>query len=92
MATGTVAVSFEIMAPQANRVFLAGSFNGWKPAAVALAYSTGGRWTTKLSLPPGQHEYRFVVDGRWVADPFCTTCLPNPFGGLNSVVEVAAPA
>lgn len=86
---GKVPVTFEIMAPQASSVFLAGSFNGWKPAVMALGYSTGGRWTTKLFLPPGRHEYLFVVDGQWVGDPADGRSVPNPFGGLNSVVEVS---
>ena len=45
----------------------------------------------ELALPPGTHEYRFVADGVWMADPANPRTVPNPFGGLNSVIEVLPP-
>ena len=40
-------------------------------------------------LPPGVHQYRFVVDGQWSDDPACTQRAPNPFGGENMMRRVA---
>lgn len=42
-----------------------------------------GSWTITISLTPGQHEYRFIVDGQWADDPHCDIRKPNPFGGEN---------
>ena len=45
------------------------------PAAPAAALAPGsqdadgdGVWTTTIELPPGEHPYKFVVDGEWIAD------------------------
>ena len=42
---------------------------------------------TELALPPGTYEYRLVVDGEWIADPSAKETVPNPFGGVNSVLK-----
>ena len=89
-ASGTV--HFALPYLPAHEVFLAGSFNGWQPAALRLEDARGDAWTADVPLPPGVHEYRFVVDGRWIADPNNPRTVPNPFGGRNSVVEVDPPA
>jgi hypothetical protein len=47
-----------------------------------------GRWVKELVLPPGAYQYRLVVDGEWMADPLAKETMPNPFGGMNSVVKV----
>ncbi len=82
-------VEFAVEAPQAETVFLAGDFNDWSPHGTPLARQTNGRWTATLPLRPGLHRYRFVIDGRWSHDPRNTYQEANPFGELNSVVEVA---
>ena len=46
----------------------------------------------KLALSSGTYEYCFVVDGVWKPDPQATVTFPNPFGGLNTVLIVTAPA
>jgi hypothetical protein len=64
-------VRFVLMAPDANSVSLVGDFNAWTKGATALE-KTGreGVWAASVVVPPGRHEYAFVVDGnRWVADP-----------------------
>ncbi|HAB17223.1 MAG TPA: hypothetical protein DCE44_12330, partial [Verrucomicrobiales bacterium] len=71
---------------------VAGSFNDWQPVRLQLADAEGSRWEIEVALPVGTHEYLFVVDERWVADPNNPNTVPNPFGGVNSVVEVRAPA
>ena len=44
-----------------------------------------GVWEITVALPPGQHSYRFIVDGEWRDDPECKLRVPNPFGGQNMV-------
>lgn len=82
-------VRFELVAEPGSQVFVAGTFNHWSPTANPLKDSSrGGRYKTALRLPPGQHEYKFVVNGTWCADPQCTDFVPNDTGTLNSVIHV----
>jgi hypothetical protein len=79
---------FELVATDARTVFLAGSFNQWKPSATLMSRSSEGKWVTDLWLPPGRYEYLFIVDGKWTSDQKVPDSVPNPFGGCNSVLLV----
>ncbi len=81
-------VRFDFNDPQASEVFTAGTFNDWEPQATRMLPMGNGQWGKILVLPPGTYEYRFVADGQWMADPRASRVVPNPFGGLNSVLEV----
>ena len=48
-----------------------------------------GKWEKQITLPPGRYEYKFIVDGMWIADPAGAQEVLNAFGSTNSVVEVA---
>lgn len=80
-------VSFSFYAPGAREVWLAGSFNDWRPGATPLT-NQDGRWTIELELRRGRHEYRFLVDGSWTDDPLAAAFVPNPFGTLNCLLLV----
>lgn len=86
---------FECHASEAENVFLAGSFNEWNPEVTPMDKTDSGKWTAKLKLAPGRYEFKFVVDGRWCceancdADGECPQCVPNDFGTMNRVCEVA---
>jgi len=56
----------------AQKVMLAGSFNGWSENELLMDKTTSG-WQIPYILPAGNHEYKFVVDGKWITDP------ANPF-------------
>jgi len=79
-------VSLTLVTAGARQVCVAGSFNGWKPEQTPLSPTGDGRWVGDLTVPPGRHEYLFVVDGRWVTDPNAKETVENPFGGKNSVL------
>lgn len=81
-------VRFELLAPKAREVFLAGFFNNWNPRATPMTQIGKVRWVKELSLPPGRYEYRFLVDGQWKEDPKAVDYMPNPLGGFNSVRQV----
>ena len=84
---------FELFAPEASAVFVAGSFNQWNPSATAMTRLSEGKWVTELTLSPGRYEYLFVVNGNyWTPDPKVRDYASNPFGGFNSVLEVATSA
>ena len=82
-------ISLQFNAPEARSVFVAGTFNDWEPSATPLKKTAGGKWATELSLQPGQYEYLFVVDNRWIVDPSAKQAVPNPFGGNNGLLSVA---
>ncbi len=67
------------------RVAIAADFNAWSPADHQLAFNESlGVHQLCVPLPPGDYEYRLVVDGAWIADPFNPSTSANPFGGTNS--------
>lgn len=79
----TVFVRFELEAPEASSVRLAGSFSGWSPD-IALQRTAGGTWRALVPLKPGVHDYAFQVDGeRWAVDPGAPR-VADGFGGYNS--------
>ena len=82
-------IAIELVEPAARQVFVAGSFNGWKPESTPLVPLGNGRWKGDLRLGPGRHEYLFVVDGQWRPDPNARESVENPFGGRNSVITVS---
>lgn len=74
--------------PDAKQVYVAGDFNRWDPTDKKMTKAKDGSFRAKLSLSPGQHQYKFVADGTWVDDPSSKQKVHDPFGGVNSVVEV----
>lgn len=81
-------VTFKLVNPSAQEVFLAGSFNAWSPAAKSLKKDVKGIWKTTMMLSGGVYEYRFVVDGVWQDDPENPDKNMNEFGSHNSVLNV----
>ncbi|MGQ9648453.1 MAG: isoamylase early set domain-containing protein [Thermodesulfobacteriota bacterium] len=74
---------FSLLAPQAQSVFVAGHFNQWDPTTHPMKKDEEGIWKISIPLRPGQHEYRFFVDGEWQNDPDCCDFVENPFGTSN---------
>jgi len=85
-----VFVQFRLEAPEASTVRLAGSFTDWRPD-YELYQAASGIWTITLPLPPGVHDYSFIVDGqRWVPDPLAPA-VDDGFGGINSRIALVSP-
>ena len=78
----------EFSDPSVETVAIAGSFNNWRPEATPMVSLGNGRWLKELVLPPGTYEYLLVADGRWLPDPSVPETVPNPFGGVNSLVSL----
>jgi 1,4-alpha-glucan branching enzyme len=85
---GLKPAEFNLYAPQAKRVSLAGSFNNWDTKSLSARKDTRGNWSVKVGLKPGRHEYKFFVDGSWWNDPKCNSCISNAFGSQNCVKEI----
>ena len=58
--------------PDARKVVLTGSFNGWDRGELVMNH-TGKGWELPYVVPAGNYAYKFIVDGRWMTDP------SNPF-------------
>lgn len=81
-------IAFYFRAPWASDVFLAGCFNGWDRRATPLHRQDDGTWTCSISIQPGEHEYRFIVDGEWQNDPLNARRRYNAFGTENCLLVV----
>jgi hypothetical protein len=78
-------VKFVYSAPQADKVYLVGDFNGWDTTKTPLARAGNGSWTVTIPLSAGRHLYGFVVDGSWNIDPHAPLAPDDGFGHANSV-------
>lgn len=80
---------FTFRAQGVHEVHLVGDFNDWKVSNESLLWQKEeGVWQKRLFLGPGHHRYKFVVDGRWVTDPLNDRMEPNPYGDVDSVLEI----
>jgi hypothetical protein len=87
VTASSAGIRFAYTDPAASGVAWVGDYNGWNTTANPMSKDASGAWTITLPLPPGEHAYKFVVDGNYIADP------DNPetkgeYG--NSVITVAA--
>lgn len=71
----------------AKRVYLAGSFNNWRPAELAMQKTADG-WELPVYLAEGTHAYKFVADGRWYTDEAAPEKIDDGQGGFNAVRRV----
>ena len=70
-------------------VQLVGDFTSWAEHPISLHKNEDGIWTTSVELEPGEHRYRFLVDGQWRDDPECSLHMANPYGSEDAVCEIA---
>jgi 1,4-alpha-glucan branching enzyme len=77
---------FRFKAPDAKTVEVMGEWNGWK--SVPMTKGDDGVWTAKVSLSPGTHAYKFLVNGSdWVFDPD-NSAKKTVDGIENSAIEI----
>ncbi|HUY99724.1 MAG TPA: isoamylase early set domain-containing protein [Thermomicrobiaceae bacterium] len=85
-------VTFELPAgTDAASAAVVGDFNGWDEQANPMRRKRDGSFDATVSLKPGQcYHFRYVLDGdRWDNDPAADAYAPNPFGGEDSVLDLA---
>ena len=87
-ANGGQKVTFQVEAPAGSKVFVAGSFNNWDTSANRMRRARNGVYAAAIMLPPGRHEYKYVVDGEWQIDSKNPLKAWNYAGSLNSVITV----
>ncbi len=82
-------VTFRVKAEDATFVTLSGSFNGWNPRVAPMNRKADGVWSITIPLKQGRtYQYKFNIDGFWVADPDNPDTDPDGFGGVNSKIKV----
>lgn len=87
-AKGLLTTTFALDAPQAQVVYVTGSFNDWSLDEACRMQQKNGRFEVNLNLTPGVHKYQFIVDGKWQEDPNNPLQERNSFGDVNSLIEV----
>jgi 5'-AMP-activated protein kinase regulatory beta subunit len=65
-----------------------GDFNNWNPKKHPMKKDDNGKWAKAVILPPGQYEYKFLVDGQWKEDPQNDRICPNNFGTYNNIFNL----
>lgn len=83
--------TFRVWAPFADRVCVAGSFNGWDRNMHPLAKEGNGYWSADVEKAKIGDEYRYVIfssftpaAGQWRTDPYCKNVRDNDTG--NGVI------
>ena len=56
-------ITFKLEASEAKEAILVGDFNAWDGKKHPMKRDSKGRWSKIITLAPGRHEYKFVVDG-----------------------------
>ena len=82
-------VTFSLDAAEAKEVVLMGDFNNWDPKIHPMKNDGNGIWSKTVMLYPGEHEYKFLVDGNWQEDPRNNQTCPNCFGTQNSILNLS---
>jgi 1,4-alpha-glucan branching enzyme len=80
--------TFSLLAPTAQLVQLVGDFTQWQHKPIRMEKAAGATWQAGVELAPGEHRYRFIVDGQWQDDPECKMHVPNPYGGQDALRQV----
>ena len=75
--------------PSYVQVHLCGSFTNWLetvPMAPEPTPNGGSVFAVVCNLPPGYHQYKFIVDGEWRHDEN-QAFIQDPLGNVNNWCE-----
>jgi hypothetical protein len=72
----------------AAHVVATGDFTSWSREGVRLERRSDGGWSAAVTVAPGEHQYRLLVDGEWRNNPGAQRRVPNGFGSENDVFVV----
>ncbi|MDD5687793.1 MAG: glycogen-binding domain-containing protein [Elusimicrobia bacterium] len=80
-------VIFQYKSDNAQKVFVAGTFNNWDGKKGTMI-KNAGIWSTTVQIKPGKYFYKFKVDGIWYLDPKNPVSADDGKGGRVSVLIV----
>lgn len=83
-------VTFTLLASEASSVVVVGSFNEWSEEATPLKKLKNGSFKGTLDLDSGiSHEFRYLVDGKYVNETEADAFKWSDFAGAeNSVLSL----
>ncbi len=80
---------FIVKVQGAREVHIVGDFNNWRMSDQSLLWQKEeGLWQKRVFLEPGKYRYKFIIDGQWTTDPSNDFLESNPYGGVDSVLEI----
>lgn len=72
-----------------QEIQFAGSFNDWQPYEYFLTRLNKNIWYLDFTFTrPGIYHYQYIINGKWVNDPFNTRIGNTQTGAVYSIVEV----
>jgi len=80
-------ILFQYRDSRPSTVFIVGDFNKWTPQK--MEKGDNHIWKIILQLEPGEYKYQFVIDGKWIKDPYNSRFKPDGYGGENSLLIVS---
>lgn len=91
LGDGTFECQFSFQSiKSAQRVNLAGEFNGWNTQATAMSRGDDGVWRVTVQMPAGQQQYKFVADGdQWQSDPRNDQVISDGQGETTALFDLA---
>jgi len=72
-----------------QQVFVTGSFNNWQGKIPVPRSEDGKEFLLVVDIPPGVHQYKYIVDENWRLDPEMPTTVNQ--GVVNNVMDVQRP-
>lgn len=89
----TLTVDMSNETASGDGVHVAGSFQGWDPAATPLTDNGDGTWSVTLDIQPGDYEYKFVNGNAWGSDESIpSACQVNGNRGITVTANDTAVA
>ncbi|CAI9118764.1 OLC1v1020372C1 [Oldenlandia corymbosa var. corymbosa] len=86
LEAGSILIPYRFVWPYGgNSVYLSGSFNGWNQWPMTLMEGSRTCFQSICTLPPGYHQYKFVVDGEWRHDHQQPHISSN-YGVVNTIL------
>jgi enterochelin esterase-like enzyme len=80
--------TFELDAANAHQVYLAGEMTQWDKNKLPMRRENDGKWRVLVDLSKGEWLYKYIVDGKWVADPGSPDHDADGQGGQHSFLFI----
>lgn len=81
-------ILFSFLNKEALTVLVAGDFNRWVAEPLLQVDENSGLWQKVIPVDEGTYRYKFLVDDIWQIDPFNPRNETNPYGGIDSVLQL----
>jgi enterochelin esterase family protein len=87
-AASAESLRFQLQVPAAQTVSLQTSLNDWDNPPTPMRETAPGVYSLEMPTPwTPLLQYKFIVNGQWIADPHNPNTVDDGYGGSNSVVE-----